>query len=101
LKEKSATFRLRVAQLQNGLAIEKVVAREQLVEPDEMLAQHLDFRFVEILKKRRDRVGRQHAGEAGQQFGQFRTHFRQLIERAVRCRHPHLRRHSRQRRQRL
>src|SRR5205807_10315239 len=58
LQEDRAPMALGVAQLQDRLAIVKVVAGEKLIEPEEVLAQISELRVVEFLKIRRDRFRR-------------------------------------------
>ena len=51
---------LRVLQLQDSLAIEEVVAGENLIEASKVLAQDFHLRLVKLGEKRRNRIRRQH-----------------------------------------
>ena len=75
---------LGVAQLQDRLAIVKVVAGKKLIEPEEILAQISELRVVKFLEVWRDRFRRDHSRETREEPRQFRTHLGQLVDGFVR-----------------
>ena len=77
-----------MAQLEHRLAIIKIVAGKELIEPDEVLPQVLQLRLVKVLEEGRDRIRREHRRQAGQHSRQFRVHFGEFLDGLVRRGNP-------------
>jgi len=86
LQQQRLAMALRMLQLQDSLAIEKIVTREKQVQADKIFAKHSDLGVVKLGKKRRDGLGTSHRGQTRQQLRQSRRYFCQLLECSIRCR---------------
>ena len=86
LQQQCLPMALRMLQLQDSLAIEKIVTREKQVQADKIFAKHSDLGIVKLGKKRRNGLGTSHRGQTGQQLRQSRRYFCQLLECSIRCR---------------
>ncbi len=73
-----------MAQLKHRLAIVKVVARKELIEPAEVLSQVLQLRLVKLLEEGRDGIRREHRRQTWQHSRQLRVHFGEFLDGLVR-----------------
>src|ERR1051326_3826864 len=78
---------LRMLKLQNSLAIEKVVSRQEEIQATKVLTQHFDFCVVKLREQRRNRIGGNHRRQTGKQRRQLGTDFGQFLNCFVRRRH--------------
>ena len=86
LQQQRLAMALWILQLQDSLAIEKIVTREKQVQPDKIFTKHSDLGIVKLGKKRRNRLGTSHRGQTRQQLRQSRRYFCQLLECSIRSR---------------
>src|SRR3954463_11160454 len=76
-----------MSQLQHGLAVVKVVARQQLFESDQVLSQVSQLRVVKLLEERRNGFRRNHSRKTREKTRQLRINLGEIFDRGVGGRH--------------